>query len=123
MEKIKVEENQFIIKIGEASDNAYIVLKGEVGVFFSLTNDKDEARPDFLLGENEVFGEIGIINDSLRSASIKSLTPVELLKIDRNPQILRLLGLIELFLCQEQVRFSNQYHHLNLISFLKCKIV
>ena len=76
--------NQFIIKIGEASDNAYIVLKGEVGVFFSLTNDKDEARPDFLLGENEVFGEIGIINDSLRSASIKSLTPVELLKIDRN---------------------------------------
>ena len=48
MEKIKVEENQFIIKIGEASDNAYVVLKGEVGVFFSLTNHLELTKLELL---------------------------------------------------------------------------
>ncbi len=84
MKKIKVEENQFILKIGEASDCAYVILKGQVGVFFSLTYENEGAKPDITLAENEVFGEIGIINDSLRSASIKSMTPVELLKIEKN---------------------------------------
>lgn len=54
------------------ADKAYILLSGEVSV---RKNGKEVAR----LGPGEIMGEAGIVNHALRSASIVSLTKLELL--------------------------------------------
>ena len=80
MEKIKFNENEIIIKLGDTSEYAYVILDGEVGVY--LLDNFDE-KPNFVLGKNEVFGELGILNNQLRTSNIKSITQVELLKVSK----------------------------------------
>ena len=80
MEKIKFNENEIIIKLGDTSEYAYIILDGEVGVY--LLDNFDE-KPNFVLGKNEVFGELGILNNQLRTSNVKSITQVELLKVSK----------------------------------------
>ena len=80
MEKIKFNENEIIIKLGDASEYAYVTLDGEVGVY--LLDNFDE-KPNFVLGKNEVFGELGILNNQLRTSIVKSITQVELLKVSK----------------------------------------
>ncbi len=36
-----------------------------------------------MLGKNEVFGELGVLNNQLRTSNVKSITNVELLKISK----------------------------------------
>ena len=80
MEKIKFNENEIIIKIGDTSECAYVILDGEVGVYLLDNFDK---KPNFVLGKNEVFGELGILNNQLRTSNVKSITQVELLKVSK----------------------------------------
>ena len=80
MEKIKYNENEIIIKIGDTSEYAYVILDGEVGVY--LLDNFDE-KPNFVLGKNEVFGELGILNNQLRTSNVKSITQVELLRVSK----------------------------------------
>ena len=80
MEKIKFNENEIIIKLGDTSEYAYVILDGEVGVY--LLDNFDE-KPNFVLGKNEVFGELGILNNQLRTSNVKSITQVELLKVSK----------------------------------------
>ncbi len=54
------------------ADKAYILLSGEVSV---RRDGKEIAR----LGPGEIIGEAGIVNHSLRTASIVSLTKLEML--------------------------------------------
>jgi CRP/FNR family cyclic AMP-dependent transcriptional regulator len=54
------------------ADKAYILLSGEVSV---RKNGQEIAR----LGPGEIMGEAGIVNHALRTASIVSLTKLELL--------------------------------------------
>ena len=80
MEKIKFEENELIIKLGDSSEYAYVILEGEVGIY--LTDNFDD-KPDFILGKNEVFGELGVLNNQLRTSNVKSITQIELLKVSK----------------------------------------
>ena len=80
MEKIKYNENEIIIKIGDTSEYAYVILDGEVGVYLL---DNFNEKPNFVLGKNEVFGELGILNNQLRTSNVKSITQVELLKVSK----------------------------------------
>ena len=58
------------------SDKAYILLSGEVSV---RKDGKEIAR----LGPGEIIGEAGIVNHSLRNASVVSLTKLELIHFTR----------------------------------------
>ena len=80
MEKIKFNENEIIIKLGDTSEYAYVILDGEVGVYIL---DNFDEKPNFVLGKNEVFGELGILNNQLRTSNVKSITQVELLKVSK----------------------------------------
>ena len=80
MEKIKFNENEIIIKLGDASEYVYVILEGEVGIYLL---DKFDEKPNFVLGKNEVFGELGVLNNQLRTSNVKSMTNVELLKISK----------------------------------------
>jgi CRP-like cAMP-binding protein len=59
------------------ADKAYILLSGEVSV---RRNGEEIAR----LGAGEIMGEAAIVNHSLRTASIVSLTKLELLHFTRD---------------------------------------
>ena len=80
MEKIKFSENEIIIRLGDTSEYVYIILEGEVGIYLL---DKFDGKPNFVLGKNEVFGELGVLNNQLRTSNVKSMTNVELLKISK----------------------------------------
>ena len=80
MEKIKFNENEIIIRLGDTSDFVYVILDGEVGIYLL---DKFDEKPNFVLGKNEVFGELGVLNNQLRTSNVKSITQVELLKVSK----------------------------------------
>jgi CRP/FNR family cyclic AMP-dependent transcriptional regulator len=66
-----------IIAAGDVTDSLYLVISGRLKVMMS----DDEGREVILsmLGPNEYFGEMGLIDDSTRSASVISVEPCELL--------------------------------------------
>jgi len=66
-----------IMAAGDATDSLYIVISGRLKVMMS----DDEGREVILsmLGPDEYFGEMGLIDDNTRSASVISVEPCELL--------------------------------------------
>ena len=66
MEKIKFDENEIIIRLGDTSEYVYVIIEGEVGIYLL---DKFDEKPNFVLGKNEVFGELGVLNNQLRTST------------------------------------------------------
>jgi len=66
-----------VIAAGDSTDSLYVVISGRLKVMMS----DDEGREVILsmLGPNEYFGEMALIDDSPRSASVITLEPCELL--------------------------------------------
>ena len=81
MKKIVGKKNETIFEAGAKADSVYLIVSGEIGIFLP-TNKSD--KPDFLLGENEIFGEMGVIDKSLRSGRADALTDVSLIKISQH---------------------------------------
>ena len=61
--------------------NAYVTENFENCL--KLSKEFDD-KPNFVLGKNEVFGELGVLNNQLRTSNVKSMTKVELLKIKKS---------------------------------------
>ena len=70
-----------IISAGDMTDSLYIVISGRLKVMMS----DDEGREVILavLGPNEFFGEMGLLDDSPRSATVVALEPCELLHLSK----------------------------------------
>ncbi len=81
MKKVVGKKNETIFEAGDKADSVYLIVSGEIGIFLP-TNKSD--KPDFLLGENEIFGEMGVIDKSLRAGRADALTDVNLIKISQN---------------------------------------
>ena len=81
MKKIVGKKNETIFEAGDKADSVYLIVSGEIGIFLP-TNKSSKA--DFILGENEIFGEMGVIDKSLRSGRADALTDVNLIKISQH---------------------------------------
>tara|TARA_B100000963_G_scaffold145208_1_gene126481 strand:+ start:1298 stop:1645 length:348 start_codon:yes stop_codon:yes gene_type:complete len=81
MEKIKLEKNNTIFEAGQKADAVYLILEGKIGIFLPTNNSEN---PDFLLGSNEIFGEMGIISNTLRTAKAITMTNADLVRISKN---------------------------------------
>jgi CRP/FNR family transcriptional regulator, cyclic AMP receptor protein len=70
-----------IMAAGDPTDSLYVVISGRLKVLMS----DDEGREVILsmLGPNEYFGEMGLIDDSPRSASVVTLESSELLVLSK----------------------------------------
>ena len=55
-------------------------IKGEVGIFLP-TNETN--NPNFPVGENEIFGEMGVIEDTLRSAGARCMTDCVVISLSK----------------------------------------
>ncbi len=70
-----------IIRQGDAADRFYIVTRGEVEV----VNHHPSGEDIFLaaLGAGDYFGEMGLVHDRPRMATVRATTEVELMALDR----------------------------------------
>ena len=70
-----------IIAAGDQTESLYVVISGRLKVMIS----DDEGREVILamLGPNEFFGEMGLIDDAPRSASVVALEACELLSLSK----------------------------------------
>ena len=81
MKRIAIKKNKTIFSAGDVADSVYLIISGEIGIFLP-TNTSE--KPDFTLGENEIFGEMGVIDKSLRAGRADAITDVNLIRISQN---------------------------------------
>ena len=81
MEKNKYNENQSVFKVGELPDKMYLLVKGSVGIFLPTNETK---KPNFIIQENELFGEMGVIENELRMATARCLADSEIISITKD---------------------------------------
>ena len=77
METKEYVQGQTIFKVGESADGLFIIGSGEVGIYFP------ENQPNQILRETQIFGEMGVIDSQLRTASAKAYTYVNLLFVSK----------------------------------------
>ncbi len=75
-----VDEGEVVITEGDAPDKLYVVRSGQFGVLTSSPRVAGVAPLD--LGPNDLFGEIGLLRNVARTATVTALTGADLLEID-----------------------------------------
>lgn len=70
------QQGDIIFHGGDSSDCAYIIEEGQVEIFV----DSNKSIID-ILSEGELFGEMGVLDQSPRSTSARALTPLTLLEV------------------------------------------
>ncbi|HTJ43291.1 MAG TPA: cyclic nucleotide-binding domain-containing protein [Kofleriaceae bacterium] len=76
---VNLESGQVLFREGEPGDTLYIVAEGEVGVAHEGPPRVAIAR----LGPGSFFGEVALVTDQARTATVEAITPTLLLAIDR----------------------------------------
>ena len=76
-----VSRSTTIMAGGDATDSMYIVLSGRLKVMMSDSEGKEVILA--ILGPGEFFGEMGLIDDSPRSASVVAMESCELLSVTK----------------------------------------
>lgn len=73
--------NVYVIQAGDETDSLYVILSGKVKVVIA-----DDQGREVILGymnANDFFGEMGILDDQPRSASVYTLEPCEMLRLSK----------------------------------------
>jgi len=92
----EAEPGEVIIREGEPGDSLFVVVEGEVAVRQAGPPPRELGR----LVEGAFFGEVAVLTDHQRTASVEAMTPVTLLEItrtvvgdllDEHPGVLRVL--------------------------------
>ena len=73
------EDNEILFEQGDPSDSAYVVLDGDMEV---LVGSGDEIDVAGVLGINELVGEMGVLANAPRSATIRARGQVVALRIE-----------------------------------------
>ena len=81
MEKANYKAGDIIFEQGEIANQLFIISSGKVGLYFP-TNELME-EPDIVLQRDEIFGEMGLIDDALRMAEARAETNCELISVLR----------------------------------------
>lgn len=82
---MRIKKGDFIFKQGQRGQQAYLIEEGQVEIFHT---HKDDAETHLaVIGEGELFGEMALIDSSIRSASTRALTDCKLLVIERDQLI------------------------------------
>jgi CRP/FNR family transcriptional regulator, cyclic AMP receptor protein len=76
-----VTRGTIIMAAGDPTDSLYIILSGRLKVMMSDAEGKEVILT--ILSPGEFFGEMGLIDDAPRSASVIAIEPCELLAINR----------------------------------------
>ena len=80
-ERIAFESGQVLFRQGDAGDAAYIIIEGEAEVLVSGASGPIQVA---VLGRNEIVGEIAILCDVPRTATIRALQRLVCLRISKD---------------------------------------
>ena len=100
--------NEYVMKQGETGDRFYIIAEGQC-----IAEKKEGSGPVqkvFEYKSGEYFGEIALMKNTVRQASIKTTTPCRLVWIDRNT-FKRLLGPLETILSRNMEKYRKMMDH------------
>jgi uncharacterized protein YhbP (UPF0306 family) len=78
---VQIGAGEVIVRQGAPADKFFIIVDGEVEV---VREDDGEARPIATLGRGQFFGEIGILHDMPRVATLRALKPTTLFAMERD---------------------------------------
>jgi len=73
--------SSLIMAAGDTTESLYVVISGRLKVMMGDAEGKEVILS--LIGPGEFFGEMGLIDDSPRSASVIAIEPCELLSLSR----------------------------------------
>lgn len=73
--------NAFVLRAGEETDALYIILSGRVKVL--IPDEEGHEVILSIMGPHEFFGEMGLLDDLPRSASVETLEPCEMLRLSK----------------------------------------
>ena len=76
-----VPRGTIVIVEGDPTDSLYIIISGRLKVMMSDAEGKEVILA--MLGPGEFFGEMGLIDDNPRSASVIAIEPCELLAVTK----------------------------------------
>ena len=73
--------NAFILRAGEETDALYIILSGRVKVL--IPDEEGHEVILSMIGPHEFFGEMGLLDELPRSASVETLEPCDMLRLSK----------------------------------------
>lgn len=76
---LELKAGEYVFREGELGTEMYIILEGKVEIFNELT---DETQILAILEKGDFFGEMSILDDLPRAATVRALTDVKLLPIN-----------------------------------------
>lgn len=80
LDTLQVQPGEVIVRQGAPADKFFIIADGEVEV---IREDGGESRPVARLHKGQFFGEMAILRDTPRTATVKAMAPTTLLAMDR----------------------------------------
>lgn len=82
LQALKLSAGATLVRQGDAADRFYIITQGEVAV--THRDEAGQENPVATLGPGQFFGEMGLLANAPRTATVTARTDVEVLAMDRN---------------------------------------
>ncbi|MFQ5945011.1 MAG: cyclic nucleotide-binding domain-containing protein, partial [Anaerolineae bacterium] len=82
LEEVTAKKGEAIIRQGEEGDAFYIVKDGRVQIVVRTPDDQEKEVAE--LGPGEYFGEMALLVDIPRTATVTALSPLQLLKLNKS---------------------------------------
>ena len=82
LQQRRYPRNSLIVRVGEETDALYIVLSGRVKV--QISDEQGHEVILAIMGPSEYFGEMGLLDDQPRSASVETLEACEMLRLSKS---------------------------------------
>ena len=79
-ERVQFSAGQRFFRQGDAADAAYVILEGKAVVSLDATGEDIKVAE---LGQNALVGEMAILSDSPRTATVTAAEPTTALRIDK----------------------------------------
>ena len=87
-EAVEFHDQDILFHVNDPSDSAYVIMSGEVEI---LVETEDGMVPVVTRGQNELIGEMAVLTNSPRSATLRAKGPVRTLRIS-DDSFLKLLS-------------------------------
>ena len=110
LEPIEFQDDDIIVQQGDAGDSFYILVEGEALVT-KTTEESNRPVPVKKVKVGDYFGEVALINDSPRAATVTAVGAVKCVTLDTKAFI-RLLGPI-LDILKRNMSEYKKYEHLD----------
>ncbi len=86
-DRVNYRAEEILFRQGEVGDAAYVILAGKAEILADSPNGQIRIAE---VGQNSIIGEIAILCDAARTATVRAVTPIDALRI-RKEQFIKLL--------------------------------